>query len=239
MPLPARETGFVISDLHIFSCVSLYGRHLPMLEEAASRHKVVVLNGDTFDFKRSRFKNNTETSQEAVRWLASLCLRHPATTFYFLIGNHDCNRDFVGELRLLEKRCVNLHVADPVLQIGSCLFVHGDVCDLKDGETDLARVRERYSSQERSLGSIVFAQLVTHLRFNAVEYLRHRKPALCKQVMAYLQATHPEKLASVERIYFGHTHVPFTDFMFGGIRFSNTGSAIRGLRMNALEFPLP
>lgn len=239
MPLPARETGFVISDLHIFSCVSLYAKHLPMLEDAAGRHKVVVLNGDTFDFKRSRFSTNAETSQEAVRWLASLCLRHPATTFYFLIGNHDCNREFVEELRLLEKRCVNLHVADPVLQIGSCLFVHGDVCDLRAGETSLARLRERYSVQERSLGSIIFAQLVTHLRANIVEYVRHPRQALCQKIVSYLQATHPEKLASAERIYFGHTHVPFTDYAFAGLRFSNTGSAIRGLKMNALEFPLP
>jgi hypothetical protein len=27
--------------------------------------------------------------------------------------------------------------------------------------------------------------------------------------------------------------------MVDGIKFSNTGSAIRGLKMNALEFPLP
>ena len=81
--------------------------------------------------------------------------------------------------------------------------------------------------------------LVTHLRANIVEYVRHPRQALCQKIVSYLQATHPEKLASAERIYFGHTHVPFTDYAFAGLRFSNTGSAIRGLKMNALEFPLP
>jgi len=235
----AGNVGFVISDLHIFSYASLYERYLPMLEDAASRYKIVVLNGDTFDFKRSRYANNAETSKAAVEWLGSLCVRNPDTSFYFLIGNHDCNHSFIDELILLEKRCSNLHVSHDVLQIGSSIFIHGDVCDLPRGSIDLDRLRERYSSQERSVGSIVFAQIVTYLRLNVVEYIRHSRADLASRILDYLKRKYPEKLSGTERIYFGHTHVPFTDLSVSGIKFSNTGSAIRGLAMNALEFPLP
>ena len=41
----------------------------------------------------------------------------------------------------------------------------------------------------------------------------------------------------VSDIYFGHTHVAFSDFKFGGYRFHNTGSTIRGLSSNMLEVP--
>ncbi len=237
-PSPA-ETGFVVSDLHIFARSSLYERYLPQLDEAAARHQAVVLNGDTFDFKRSRFASNEETCREASGWLSSLCLRHPETSFHYLLGNHDCIRPFVDALRMLEKRCVNLRVSEDTLKIGSNLFIHGDVCDLPRGQNDLATLRRRYESVQRSAFSIAFAQLVTYSRMNVVEYLRHSKQALAERLIEYLKEVHPEELSSTERIYFGHTHVPFADFHYRGISFFNTGSAVRGLRLAPRQFPLP
>ncbi len=233
------DAGFVISDLHIFSLSSLYERHLPVLEQAAAAHKAVVLNGDTFDFKRSRFPNNAETAREAAAWLSGLCLRHPETSFHYLVGNHDCVREFVDALRMLEKRCSNLRVSEDTLKIGSCLFLHGDVCDLPGGQNDLTVLRKRYEQVQRSAFSIAFAEAVTRSRINAVEYLRHSKRALAARIVEYLRAVHPEELASTERIYFGHTHVPFSDFHYEGLTFFNTGSAVRGLRLAPLTFPLP
>lgn len=233
------ETGFVVSDMHIFAHSSLYERYLPLLEEASSRHRAIVLNGDTFDFKRSRFPSNEHTSREAITWLSGLCLRHPDTSFHYLLGNHDCLRPFVDALRMIEKRCANLRVSEDTLKIGSCLFIHGDVCDLPRGQNDLSTLRGRYEGVQRSLSSIAFAQLVTYSRLNAVEYIRHSKQALAERLLEYLQIVHPDELSSTERIYFGHTHVPFSDFQFKGVSFYNTGSAVRGLRLVPLEFPLP
>jgi|688.fasta_scaffold07153_15 UDP-2,3-diacylglucosamine pyrophosphatase LpxH len=233
------ETGYVLSDLHIFARSSLYERYLPTLEEAAASHRAVVLNGDTFDFKRSCFPSNDETCREASIWLSGLCLRHPETSFHYLLGNHDCIRPFVDSLRMIEKRCANLRVSEDTLKIGSNLFIHGDVCDLPKGENDLATLRRRYEAVQRSAFSIAFAQVVTYSRLNSVEYLRHSRRVLAERLMEYLEAVHPEELASTERIYFGHTHVPFSDFHYRGISFFNTGSAVRGLRLAPLEFPLP
>jgi UDP-2,3-diacylglucosamine hydrolase len=36
--------------------------------------------------------------------------------------------------------------------------------------------------------------------------------------------------------YFGHTHLPFADYEAEGIRFHNTGSAIRGAPFNPRRF---
>lgn len=239
MPSTAGDSGFVISDLHIFARSSLYERYLPLLEQAASRHKVVVLNGDTFDFKRSRFSGNSETAREAAAWLSALCLRHPETRFHYLLGNHDCVRPFVDDLRMLEKRCANLRLSEDTLKIGSSLFLHGDVCDLPPGQNDLSILRRKYEQVQRSSLSIAFAQLVTYSRINFVEHLRHTRRALAARIMEYLKAAHPDELASTERIYFGHTHVPFQNFHYKGISFSNTGCAVRGLRLAPLTFPLP
>ena len=232
------EKGFVISDLHIFSCVSLYERYLPVLEAAAAHYKVVVLNGDTFDFKRSRFSNHATTTHHAIEWLTAFLERHPNTTFFYLLGNHDCNDLFVAELTILAQRVKNVTIIADVLQIGACLFLHGDVCDLPIGVHDISQVRDRYRSAPRSLTSIVFAQIITHLRLNVAEYLRHRRQTLSERIMQYLRSVHPEKIGSVACIYFGHTHVPFKDFAYDGIKFNNTGSAIRGLLLNPMEFPL-
>ena len=35
-------------------------------------------------------------------------------------------------------------------------------------------------------------------------------------------------------IYFGHTHLAFSDFRYEHLTFHNTGSAIRGLQCNML-----
>lgn len=235
----AGEAGFVLSDLHIFSLGSRYHHALPVLEQAAASHRVIVLNGDSFDFKRSRFANNAETSRHAIEWISGLLLRHPETSFHYVVGNHDCNPSFLEQLLLVEKRASNLRVSADTLKIGACLFIHGDACDLPAGDRSLAALRERYGRLERSLASIAFAQVVTRLRLNAVEHIRHSRRRLCDKLLSYLEAAHPSELSSTERIYFGHTHVPFRDFHHRGFLFFNTGSAVRGLTFAPLEFPLP
>jgi UDP-2,3-diacylglucosamine hydrolase len=127
-------------------------------------------------------------------------------------------------------------VSEEILRIGSSLFLHGDVVDLKTGAVDLATVRKRYADIEPQLSSMIFATLVSHFRLNAIEYLRHSKAALAKKILGYLRIQHPSDLEGTNAIYFGHTHVPFANFLYEGIRFYNSGSLIRGLRWNPVEF---
>lgn len=55
-------------------------------------------------------------------------------------------------------------------------------------------------------------------------------------------STHPGEVRSIEvalatiDCYFGHTHIPFRGHHHEGVEFHNTGSAIRGMGFQPLEF---
>jgi hypothetical protein len=239
MNTPSRpRKGYVVSDLHIFSCASLYERRLPEFFQSIGQYTDVVLNGDTFDFKRSVFSSSQETSAKAIEWLRELCERFPHTTFHYLLGNHDCNVHFVAHATTLAQSVSNLAIIQDSLLLGSALFIHGDVTDLPSGSLDLTTLRTRYAHAEPNLFSKIFANVVTHLRINSVEYLRHSKQSLACAIINYLQAVHPEQLHKATQIYFGHTHVPFTRFQYDRFTFHNTGSLVRGLVWMPLEFEI-
>jgi UDP-2,3-diacylglucosamine pyrophosphatase LpxH len=235
---PGHRTGYVVSDLHIFSCASLYKRALPQLSQAISTHSVVVLNGDTFDFKRSIFPTSQETARQAAIWLRTMCENSPHATFHYLLGNHDCHVHWMEQINELTRTVSNLNIVHDTLLLGSALFIHGDVIDLPDGSRDLSSIRTKYAHAEPNLLSKAFANVVTHLRLNSVEYLRHRKKTLAVKILSYLKAVHPEQLSKATQIFFGHTHVPFTQYHHGRFVFHNTGSLVRGLPWLPLEFEI-
>lgn len=238
MTQASTHLGYVVSDLHVFSCASRYERFMPELRKAAETHSLLVLNGDTFDFKRSRFASAQETIANAILWLSELCSHAPQTQIKYLLGNHDSNPPFVDALSEFAQSVPNISVIPTIHQIGANLFLHGDACDLPEGLSDVTSIRERYASADPSVASIVCAKLVTHLRLNMIEYIRHSKRELAATILRYLEHNHPEYSDSVRAIYFGHTHVPFQNFEYRGLIFNNTGSLIRGLRSQPMEFTI-
>lgn len=232
-------TGYVVSDMHIFGCTSLYERYLPVLYHDVARHSVIVLNGDTFDFKRSRFSNSAETAQSAIAWLRDLSTRAAAGKIFYILGNHDSHTLFVPALSAALPELPNVSLAVDSLRLGSTLFVHGDIVDLPAGTLDINSVRSRYAYTEPYWVSRVVGNTVTHLRLNTLEYLRHSKTSLAERIVEYFSQASPHALDGVRDIYFGHTHVPFTGFQYRGISFHNTGSMIRGLPWRPLEFVVP
>jgi UDP-2,3-diacylglucosamine hydrolase len=232
----AAPSGYVVSDLHIFSTASLYSRLIPDFTQAVRKHAVVVLNGDTFDFKRSIYQNSIETTQHAIDWLNKLALDNPETSFYYIIGNHDCHVTFLTSLKQLVSDLPNLTVVPEALRLGDKVFVHGDLIDLPLGSTALAEVRSRYAQLEPSLISKISAEVITRLRLNTVEYVRHSKTTLAGKLLSYLEQTMPNFRENTREVFFGHTHVPIRHFEHEGIIFHNTGSLIRGLSWMPMEF---
>ncbi|MFO0417003.1 MAG: metallophosphoesterase [Pseudomonadota bacterium] len=232
----ATPTGYVVSDLHIFSSSSLYSRYIPNFIRAVQQHAVVVLNGDTFDFKRSIYSSSAETTKHAIDWLDKLCLDHPQTTFYYLIGNHDCHLQFLSALKEQLSELANLTVIPDALKLGDKIFIHGDVVDLPAGCNDLAKSRARYAQAEPSLLSKLSAEVITRLRLNLVEYLRHSNQRLAAKILSYLDFAMPDFRQNTREIFFGHTHVPIRHFEYDGIIFHNTGSLVRGLTWMPMEF---
>lgn len=237
-PPQQQAQGYVVSDLHIFGCSSLFRSNLPEFYQSVSQHAAVVLNGDTFDFKRSIYRSSSETVGHALAWLADLVSRAPQTTFHYIVGNHDCQGALLEGITRLATTTTNLRLYASHVRIGTNLFLHGDILDISHTNDDLLSLRQRYASMEPSAASKLFAHLVTYTGLNKVEYLRHNKHSLALRIIRYLQAHCPEELGGIRAIYFGHTHVPFSDFTCDGITFHNTGSLIRGLRWLPLQFPL-
>jgi UDP-2,3-diacylglucosamine pyrophosphatase LpxH len=234
--LSPQTNGYVVSDLHIFGCSSLYEHHLPSFYQAVSQHSTIVLNGDTFDYKRSKYQTASETTTHALRWLTELLERSPHATFHYVVGNHDCQIELLESISNLTHSRGTIHLHQSHVRLGSNLFLHGDVLDLASPNQSITDLRQRYSTMEPSMLSKVFAQAVTYLRLNAIEYVRHSSQSLAQRILDYLQATYPDELQGVRAIYFGHTHVPVNGFKLDGIEFYNTGSLIRGLRWKPLEF---
>jgi UDP-2,3-diacylglucosamine pyrophosphatase LpxH len=236
--ISGNNKGYVVSDLHIFGCASLWKRYESNFYRSVAEHSTIVLNGDTFDFKRSRFSSSLETTTQAISWLKDLCHSNPSKKFFFLLGNHDSQRVFTAALIQVASAISNLRIEMDTLRLGSSIFLHGDAIDLPRSATDLTLVRERYYSCEPSVASRAFAEIVTRLRINFVEYLRHSKLSLANRISRYLNDTHPDLLIGAKEIFFGHTHVPFSDFEHHGLLFHNTGSLVRGLGWNPREFEL-
>jgi UDP-2,3-diacylglucosamine hydrolase len=233
-----KVPAYIFSDLHMFSCSSLYERYLPEIYAGCKRAGLVVMNGDTFDFKRSRFGGVEETSDRAILWLSELCSKHPDKRFEYVLGNHDSLRMFVAKLEELSANAGNLRITRDYLQLGSVLFLHGDVCDYAEPIADLTAARVRYERVTASLPSIIAAEIVTRLRLNIVEYIRHRNSTLAERILRHLEKHATGFESRTRHIFFGHTHVPFTAFEYRGIVFTNTGSAIRGLRFAPREIIL-
>ena len=233
---PPGCNGYVVSDLHIFGCNSLYERHLPAFYQGVSSHAVTVLNGDVFDFKRSIFASSAVTVEHAIAWMRDLSSRASNAKIFYLLGNHDSQLEFVRALKETLPELPNVSLMEDSLLLGRSLFLHGDAVDLPLNENNLATVRARYTHAEPHLTSRTFAQLITYLRINSVEQLRHSKASLATRILRYLDATQPGYRDSVQEIFFGHTHVPIHHFEHEGIVFRNTGSMIRGLPWRPLEF---
>jgi UDP-2,3-diacylglucosamine pyrophosphatase LpxH len=225
----ASLNGYVVSDLHVFSVVSTYERLAPTLYDGIRNASVLVLNGDTFDFKRSKYSSSKETAHHAAQWVEDLCVQFPHKQVHYVLGNHDCHYLFVEALHRLEAQHENLRVSEDILVINNSLFMHGDAIDLPSDSIDLTARRLRYAQVEPSASSKMCAQVVTRTRLNLVDHLRHTRSDLARSLLRYLGKRHAKSLASTKQVYFGHTHIPFHAFEYEGKLFYNTGSMVRGL----------
>jgi UDP-2,3-diacylglucosamine hydrolase len=60
-----------------------------------------------------------------------------------------------------------------------------------------------------------------------------------ERVSYYLDHACPGWRDRTRHCYFGHSHLPFSNWEHDGIFFHNTGSAIRGMSFNPLFFEIP
>jgi hypothetical protein len=107
-----------VSDLHHFSRRSDADQHDESIHAAAEQSDVFVLGGDIFDFKWSTLSTLDETIVAARDWLAELTSSHPRCQFHFLLGNHDHDLQFIGELQRTSRATPNFAWEPYFLRIG-------------------------------------------------------------------------------------------------------------------------
>nr|WP_035601611.1 metallophosphoesterase [Haloferula sp. BvORR071] len=239
--MQSLKKGLVVSDLHLFSARSSGEKLLEDLSPILRRVDLLVLNGDTFDFRWSTLASEHETLV-AARWHLERWLKlFEGREIHYVIGNHDC---LVGHCAILAEMAAaseTLKVHEREFVLGDSLFLHGDCANRGMSPARLDAYREAWS-RDRQRGAVGrgFYRVVdatgAGLMFHRVYF---PQAATVARVSGYLDQALPQWREGIRNCYFGHTHMPFRDHEVGGVRFHNTGSGTRGMGFNPLEFEIP
>ena len=230
--------SYFVSDLHLFSRRSQADKYRAQLHATAREADVFVLGGDIFDFRWSTLGSCAATIDAAIRWLDDLVAPHPHCQFYFVLGNHDCNRNFVARLDALAAISPNLRWYDDYLRLGHSLFLHGDVADGNLTAVTLAQRRQKWHHDERRRGPIknMLYDLAVHANLHKmVGQLANPQSKVAARIVGYLEDIGHGPKNGLRHIYFGHTHIAMTNFQFGGLTFHNGGAPIKGLEFQILK----
>ncbi len=234
-----KRNGFVISDLHLFAKRSDGQDLFDSVRAKIAAVDVLVLNGDTFDFRWSQLAGEEETIAEAIRWLTALIggLRVDQR-LYVLHGNHDCHAGFAHALDELSATEPRLVVEPRHLILGRNMFLHGDGANWRMDRAGLDRFRDQWS-RDRARGNIA-ARVYGFTDAIGVSKVFHRfyfpTGKTIQRIAFHLDEVQPDWRGEVESVFFGHTHCPFEGIEKDCIRFSNTGSGIRGMGFAPLDF---
>lgn len=234
------KQGLVISDLHLFAQRSVGERLVADLRGEFAHADVLVLNGDIFDFSWSRLPSEEASITAALAWLRGLAGDFAGREVHYILGNHDCLTAFRDALDGLVRDCPALRCHEHSVRLGRHLFLHGDCANRKMCGEALAKHRRAWS-RERSRTRVHAAM------YEAVDTLGisrgfHRcyfpTVTTVKRVAHHLDHVLPAWREEIDDCYFGHTHQPFRAHTHEGVRFHNTGSGIRGMRFQPLQFEL-
>ena len=226
-----HQTGFVISDLHLFAERSDAGQYQAMIEGAARNSDYLVLNGDIFDFVWAKHGCTGQSVAHAVAWLDDLCRQNPDCTIHYIMGNHDGVAD-LGDALAMRAGIRNFRWSPTHFRIADALYLHGDLPLM--GRNPFSRTLLTHLPQKPEAANILYSAAVD-LRLHRGADLLLRKELCARQIHRTLEKYPHQDSKGVRDIYFGHTHVPFTDFEYKGRRYHNTGAAIKHVEHRMLE----
>jgi UDP-2,3-diacylglucosamine hydrolase len=232
--------GLVLSDLHLFTPRSDGVVRFESLHSRLNQMQVLILNGDTFDFRWSEFPDHETTTKAALDWLKALLRNLPKCSIHFVLGNHDCLSTFTQHLPSLANDYPTFHWHDRWLQLGTTIFLHGDCAHRRMDLAGLDRYRAVWQEDEQRsrLASKAYACADGLGLTNLAHRWTFPRRRTLNRIVHYLDRACPSWRRVTRHCYFGHTHIPFSGEVFGGIRFHNTGAALRGVAFKPLTFDL-
>jgi UDP-2,3-diacylglucosamine hydrolase len=243
--MAGNKKAHFLSDLHLFASRSSADAVEHAIHDAARRSHTLILGGDIFDFRWSRWGDSARTVAESVRWLERLLRVNPECEFHYVLGNHDANQAFIARLEGLTEQFSNLRWHPHWLRLEDCVFLHGDVIDagiplVEDYHEQLDALRRR--REERALPPKVQHQLydaVVHAGVHRwISQVANPNLRVLHRVRRYLDWAGHGESSGAEHVFFGHTHRPLEAVVHQGVRYHNPGATIKGLDFRILEVPL-
>jgi len=230
--------GWVVSDLHLLARRSAGRERMHELLPDLRTCRTLVLNGDIVDFKWSTSRTHAESVRRSIDWLSELLAALPSTNVHYVLGNHDCLAEFPTALDQLSATNQRFRWHEFNLRLGDALFLHGDCTHWPMNRAGLERFRATWRRSRRR-GTVATRAYQACDAAGLTRWV-HRRHFPVDRTLARLQHhlddALPDWQKDIRQVYFGHTHEPFEDAERGGVRFHNTGSAIRGMPFQPLRF---
>ena len=203
--------GYVVSDLHIFTKWSSVERYMSDIHEAAADADFFVFNGDIFDFRWSTLGSSSQTAKSAIEWFTQICSEFPSCNFYYTLGNHDAHLNLLDPLMEFSEKTENFQWHDSFFQIGSSLFMHGDLIFTMRNVTPFKRKKFKKREPVRSVIRSTYHRAIKMGAHHFASKI-HAKERCARYVLKILKKKDRKKLEGVTDIYIGHTHMAFSDF---------------------------
>jgi len=207
------------------------------IHAAAAAADLLVLNGDIFDFRWSEHGTVQRTADAASGWVRALAHDHRDCQFMVIAGNHDNVPAYFEALDTLASEVANVSWTQYLMRLGSKVFLHGDVANRTMTQTDLERFRQHCEGMRPlGRGPNVAYDVATAIGLHRVVPHLIPRPVAMRRLLAYLGDALPSGADDVRDVYFGHTHAPFEEQNYRGVRFHNAGAAIKGMPMRFIGF---
>lgn len=230
----------IISDLHLFAKRSQAPSHEAQIHEAARRCDVVVLLGDIFDFKWSRYESHAATADAATAWVQALLDANGSGRVYYVLGNHDHHPELIDRLTDLAERESRFQWHPFHLRIGNAVFLHGDAANTRMNHERLVDYRNRFASHGKP------GRVRNHLYDMAVASGLHLLGArlafpnrqVIQRISRYLDELGANAESGVTDVFFGHTHRALSNEKHAGMQFHNCGAPMSRVKFEILETEL-
>jgi len=210
---------------------------MPSIDSAFRQSELIVLGGDIFDFRWATLGGHDATLAAARSWLSRLLDHHRDARVVYILGNHDSHPDMQELLDDLAHTNGRLEWTAECYRFGDCLFCHGDVLDA-GSLSQLPSYRRRFQHERQASRAAHNAyEVAVAMRLHrALPTIFHRPRATCSRLTELLSLASRPEYAGVQRVFFGHTHVPIYELPLGPFHFYNPGAALRHLNFAPLSF---
>lgn len=226
-----------VSDLHLLSPRSMAEKWQSSIDAACRGCQLIVLGGDIFDFRWATMGGHLATLRAGRWWLNELLRKNPDARVVYLLGNHDSHPDMQLLLEDVAVKTGRLEWHSESFRLGDCLFCHGDILDA-GGQAGLADYRRKFHHERPASRAAHGAyEVAVAMRLHrTIPTLFHRPRATCARLSELLKLTPFADHSDVQRVFFGHTHIPIYELPIGTVQFFNPGAALRHLNFAPITF---